>query len=234
MSNDDSGPKFVWTFPLLTRFQTASLVDFGQGSTSVVEESISAVQSQPVRSKLVGGEGKQEEDTINELENELQDVQSESEDLFEQSDTYMQAEGGESATIEMSDDTFIPLRQSIDVGGSVTWTNNDDSMHEIVTDNTNEIEPTQVESGDTFSHTFSEEGVYEYSDLNLGQETMCGVILVGDVTFDEDLPCEQSPERELFEESNDSTRTLDEASNDMDGGTFNSDNDNMMLSEAAE
>ncbi|MFB6217674.1 MAG: plastocyanin/azurin family copper-binding protein [Halobacteriaceae archaeon] len=47
-----------------------------------------------------------------------------------------------------------------------------------------------VESGETVSHTFDSAGVYEYYCTIHGSGTMCGVVLVGDVTYDGSLPCQ--------------------------------------------
>ncbi|MFB6109070.1 MAG: hypothetical protein ABEJ82_09585 [Haloplanus sp.] len=44
--------------------------------------------------------------------------------------------------------------------------------------------------GDPVTHYFPEKGIYEIKDsLNFGHIGGCGVILVGDVTYEKNLPC---------------------------------------------
>ena len=68
---------------------------------------------------------------------------------------------------EETNECYIPADVSVDVGGEVTWTNDDTAAH-TVTSGTPEGGPDGVfdsslfMAGTTFSHTFEEEGVYPY------------------------------------------------------------------------
>lgn len=46
-----------------------------------------------------------------------------------------------------------------------------------------------LESGDSAVYAFDQEGIYEYYCRLQGKD-MCGVVLVGDVTLSDPLPCE--------------------------------------------
>ena len=46
------------------------------------------------------------------------------------------------------------------------------------------------ENGQTSQRAFDEPGVYEYLCTIHGEESMCGAVLVGNVTLDGSLPCE--------------------------------------------
>lgn len=69
-----------------------------------------------------------------------------------------------------ADDAFSPNVITVEVGDTVTWTNNDGTMH-TVTSGTSDGAKTNADgtfdsgflnTGDTFSYTFTEEGEYEY------------------------------------------------------------------------
>ncbi|MFB6169059.1 MAG: plastocyanin/azurin family copper-binding protein, partial [Haloferacaceae archaeon] len=53
-----------------------------------------------------------------------------------------------------------------------------------------DYESSDLGQGDTATHTFDEAGVYEYYCTIHGRNTMCGAVLVGDVSLDATLPCE--------------------------------------------
>jgi len=220
---NQDGPMFVWTFPLITRMQNRSgIVDFGQRTSSVSDTVKEVSESKPIRStvsdKLTGdgsedGSGDDSDSTedILQLESQIEEVQENSEQIFNQD--YSQPDD---ETVEISDEVFIPLRTEIDVGDTVEWENNDDTVHRVVSTSGDDISSDQIEPGETFAHTFDEEGVTEYIDSIVGGDVMCGAIIVGDAELEGNLQCEEEVERELFTDESDGSRTMAAAAEEKD------------------
>lgn len=91
---------------------------------------------------------------------------------------------------------FSPLRLSVGVGTTVTWTNHDSATHDVTSaEFTAQASAWDYYSGtmgtnDTASYTFAEPGAYEYYCAIHGSSSMCGVVIVGDASHDASLPCE--------------------------------------------
>lgn len=96
------------------------------------------------------------------------------------------------------DNEFNPTRVSIAPGGTVTWENTSSGTYDDHTVTSAQFHDKaeqwsmdqQFSGGETVSHTFDAKGVYEYYCTIHGQDTMCGAVLVGDVSLEKDLPCE--------------------------------------------
>ncbi|MDP2628271.1 MAG: cupredoxin family copper-binding protein [Nanoarchaeota archaeon] len=58
--------------------------------------------------------------------------------------------------------SFSPSEIKIKVGETITWTNYDSAQHTITSDSGNELNSEYLSKGETYSHTFTEKGVYEY------------------------------------------------------------------------
>lgn len=107
--------------------------------------------------------------------------------------TYVEEAG---ATVEMEDTSFVPLRVSVEPGTTVEWVNRDFFGHDVVSIRFHdsavdwEFQSRTVAEGETVRYTFEEPGVYEYFCEIHGEGRMCGVVLVGDVTLEEELLCE--------------------------------------------
>ena len=56
---------------------------------------------------------------------------------------------------------FTPTETQVSVGTTVVWTNNDDIPHTVV-DGDHKWKSSALDTGDKFSHTFTEPGTYEY------------------------------------------------------------------------
>lgn len=102
---------------------------------------------------------------------------------------------GKMATVSAKNTAFAPKRLEIDPGTTVEWTNEDSYPHDVTAAQFhNKAESwdfaKQFPAGETVSRTFDSEGIYEYYCTIHGQGTMCGVVLVGDVSLSADLPCE--------------------------------------------
>jgi plastocyanin len=101
-------------------------------------------------------------------------------------------------TITIQDQSFDPLRLETEVGATVEWSNQDDYRHTLVgtqlTDQGTEwgfdAGALSDQSGDTATYTFDSEGAYEYYCPDHTSSIGCGVVLVGDPSYDATLPCE--------------------------------------------
>lgn len=102
--------------------------------------------------------------------------------------------GSDDPVVSVTMDWFDPIQRSVDVGATVTWVNEDNTIlpeHTVQSKRIHdaatawEFEATLEESGDEASHTFDREGVYTYVDPNSPDECLCGAILVGDASLDD-------------------------------------------------
>jgi plastocyanin len=57
---------------------------------------------------------------------------------------------------------FAPANIVVDVGTTVTWTNDDVVPHTVTSDDGDELDSELLNPGDTFSHTFDTPGEYRY------------------------------------------------------------------------
>ena len=97
--------------------------------------------------------------------------------------------------VEMRNTSFVPLRASVEPGTTVEWVNEDGFDHDVTAE---QFHDTAVDwdfsedlaAGESTTHTFEEAGVYEYYCTIHGKGNMCGAVLVGDVSLDQSLPCE--------------------------------------------
>ena len=100
---------------------------------------------------------------------------------------------------EETDTCYIPSSVSIGVGETVTWSNDDTAAH-TVTSGTASGGPEGVfdsslfAAGTTFSHTFEEEGTFDY--FCMVHPWMVGNVIVGEAMA-EPAPVEEEPTAEL-------------------------------------
>ena len=99
------------------------------------------------------------------------------------------------ATVTIGEDAFDPQRLEVDGGATVEWVNESETDHTIVSGQFREESEEWdlelgVESGSNGVHSFDSEGIYEYHCDVHGAQSMCGAVLVGDVSLEGDLPCE--------------------------------------------
>jgi len=71
------------------------------------------------------------------------------------------APSGAGAQVVMKNIAFDPASVTINVGETVTWTNEDSVSHTVIGDN-GEFESTTLAKGDTFGFTFGQAGTYAY------------------------------------------------------------------------
>ena len=101
-------------------------------------------------------------------------------------------------TVSVSGMGYDPRNLSIDVGETVTWVNENSTIlpqHTVTSkslfDGATEWEfDERLEAeGDEVSYTFEQEGLYTYVGEIKGEDCMCGVVAVGDVSYDDPLTC---------------------------------------------
>jgi plastocyanin len=73
-----------------------------------------------------------------------------------------QSGGGGGAQVSMENIEFEPANVTIETGATVTWTNDDTLGHDVTGDDFKSGAAGGLQSGDTFEHTFSEPGTYDY------------------------------------------------------------------------
>jgi plastocyanin len=66
----------------------------------------------------------------------------------------------------------------VNVGSTVTWTNNDTVDHDVASD-TGVFDSGNLSPGQTFSYTFPTAGTYPYFDSIYGEASMSGAVQVG-------------------------------------------------------
>lgn len=104
-------------------------------------------------------------------------------------------EPSEATTVDLDGFAFAPVRASIDPGETVRWVNRDSAGHNVTSAQFHDTAESwslsrSLSGGDSASHTFESPGVYEYYCTIHGESSMCGVVLVGDASLSNDLPCE--------------------------------------------
>jgi plastocyanin len=98
-------------------------------------------------------------------------------------------------TVEIEDESFVPIRKSVPSDTTVVWKTVGDASHVVDSvqfhDTADEwqFRTQTLRSGDSAVYSFDSDGIYEYY-CGLQGEEMCGVILVGDISLSESLPCE--------------------------------------------
>lgn len=95
----------------------------------------------------------------------------------------------------MRDESFDPIRKTVRPGTTVVWRNTGSAYH--IVDSVQfhddaeqwQFRTQTLRPGDSAVYEFDQEGIYEYYCGFQGKET-CGVVLVGDVSLPDALPCE--------------------------------------------
>jgi plastocyanin len=201
------GPLVVWTFPLVTRIQNGNgILSLGSNVSTVSQKVGEIKESRPVKDKLTSGDKEDggPDGAIEELQEQVDEIGDNSDSIFSEPKDYGQAETPNNE-ITIEDGTFVPIRLQIDQGEEVTWTNEDNQQHRVVSSSGEEISSEMLEPGEEFTHTFDSEGVNRFFDSVEGQSQMCGAVIVGDAQLEEDLPCEANPDIELFDEEDGDT-----------------------------
>lgn len=64
--------------------------------------------------------------------------------------------------VKIDNFSFTPMTVTVAVGTTVTWTNDDDVPHTIVSDDTKMFKSHALDTGEHFSYTFTKRGKYSY------------------------------------------------------------------------
>jgi plastocyanin len=82
--------------------------------------------------------------------------------IFE--NTYRQPGGQSRHEIEIKIDqfNFVPMTMTVAAGTRVTWTNEDDVPHTVVSDDTKTFKSKALDTGEHFSYAFTKPGKYHY------------------------------------------------------------------------
>ncbi len=64
--------------------------------------------------------------------------------------------------IKIDNFSFGPMTLTVAAGTTVTWINNDDVPHTVVSEDTTTFKSKALDTGDKFSYTFAKPGTYPY------------------------------------------------------------------------
>lgn len=64
--------------------------------------------------------------------------------------------------VRIEDFAFAPANIVVDVGTTVTWTNEDNVAHTVTSDEGGELDSPLLGENESFSHTFDQPGAYAY------------------------------------------------------------------------
>ena len=67
------------------------------------------------------------------------------------------------SAVKIDNFAFVPAAITVKAGTTVTWTNNDEEPHSVVSSEEPMRSPTLAGKANTFSHTFSQPGRYAYN-----------------------------------------------------------------------
>lgn len=93
-------------------------------------------------------------------------------------------------SVSMTQSQFDPRNTHVDVGATVTWTNESGVDHTVTSASANWEKDTVVAGDEETTHTFEESGVYEVYCSYHGSVDLSGMsmkIAVGDATIEEPL-----------------------------------------------
>ena len=98
--------------------------------------------------------------------------------------TYLDMTGRPEVAVSMRDTAFSPTKLVVSLGTKVTWTNNDAVLHFVNTDPhpvhnyLSTLNSTELEPGETYSYTFTEQGEWPYHcSLHFPQNMVAAVIV---------------------------------------------------------
>lgn len=69
---------------------------------------------------------------------------------------------GNPNTVTIKSFAFNPSTLTVSAGTTVTWTNEDPTIHTVTSDSGNELDSGQIPSGQSYSHKFNTSGTFSY------------------------------------------------------------------------
>lgn len=107
---------------------------------------------------------------------------------------------GATQQVQIRDNRFDPEEIRIDPGDTVVWVNQGARVHNVTSDERGEFSSPNLDPGDTYQHTFNEEGYYPYfCSLHGGRGGvgMTGVVIVGNPPLPDDQDGEKDARPKL-------------------------------------
>lgn len=174
------GPKLVWTFPLLTRFQSSNGV-LGGGMGPIrrrINQNTSNTSSTDSSDTESSDETDEDDDAFSGIENSISDLEQSSEEVFDTTK--------DTVTVRITEDGFEPEEASIDVGDEVEWVNETDKSVKITSVGEGNLRTGIIDPDESRSDTIYSTKTVKYKDTtgNIPRE---GAILVGETSTRPDI-----------------------------------------------
>lgn len=196
----DRGPKFVWNFPLIRRFQNGNgLLSLG---ATLVNNSSSESQDNDVEvSSSTESTDDNSNGSLEDLESSIGELEESSSSVFDQLD--------KDKVVTITDDGFEPDEVSVDTGETIVWVNESSNKAKVISTNNTRLSSQTLDNGDTYEETLYTNVVIEYEN-SLEDEPSTGTVKVGDPDQSTDV------DRVTFDEEPDmdSIRSMSQAAND--------------------
>lgn len=192
----ENAPLFVWSFPVIRRLQKRQGV-LNMAVQSFIESEDS--DSEKDFSQEVRVQSDSDTDTLDDLENEIDELDSNSEMLFSESEP--------DAVISITEDGFSPQEVTIGIGDTVRWVNNTDTTSRISSVENASFNSSILDPGGMYSETFYSPKTITYKDPTSGDSERGKIIVSTDAQ-----PSEENPVP--FDESTSSVRSMDKAVSD--------------------
>lgn len=99
----------------------------------------------------------------------------------------------DTSDVVMSDNQFEPRNIHADAGATVTWTNEDETRHTVISASENWTKDSEVDGGEETTHAFEEDGVYDVYCSVHGDADLSGMSMkvgIGDATIGSPLGSE--------------------------------------------
>ena len=175
---EEQGPKLVWTFPLITRFQGGNgLLGTGLQIVSQRMQQRRQQRQEDFSSTNDSADASDDEssDELDQIEDTIGELEESGESVFDTSQ--------DTVSITITENGFEPEEASIDIGDQVEWINETDNSVKLSGDGfrTSIIDPGQSETETFYSATTV---TYRDTTGNVGHE---GAVTVGDSSLDVDL-----------------------------------------------
>jgi plastocyanin len=115
-------------------------------------------------------------------------------DMDTEMDGDMEGDGGADVTVTLEGTSFITRTVEVEPGGTVRWVNESSFGHDVTAAQFHDVAADwtvseSLSANGATTYTFEEAGIYEYYCTIHGQDSMCGAVLVGGATLEQDLPC---------------------------------------------
>jgi len=214
----DTGPKIVWTFPLLRRLDSGpDLLNIGgnvqslmsnQGAMSSDNRTNTKSDSPSISPSIEGG--------LDQIRNQIESVTEQSESIFNPDPSPTGDDGTKVKQVSIQDEVFIPTVVEIPVGGTVKWVNRGDSAYNVMSTRGEDFTSGELQPGETYTRTFDEEQSIVYIDRIRGGDVMSGAVVVGDADRPSGLPSDIDSETPVPFEKESKSRSMKEAAGDKD------------------